>query len=80
MYSQRLKVSTYAFIVINRSFCDTETATENISSQKRSSEGKTKTNATLGSISATLHEIYQLHLIDGYLSLDKIEALYYGRE
>ncbi|MFC2357764.1 hypothetical protein, partial [Porphyromonas endodontalis] len=34
------------------------------SSQKHSSEGKTKTNATLGSISATLHEIYQLLSID----------------
>lgn len=52
----------------------------NISSQKHSSEGKTKTNATLGSISATLHEIYQLHSIDGYQSLDEIEALYYGGE
>lgn len=79
MYSQRLKVSTYALIVINRSFCDTETATENISSQKHSSEGKTKTNAILGSISATLHEIYQLLSIDDYLPLDKIEVLYLWR-
>ena len=80
MYSQRYEGIDLCFDSHQSVILCYETATENISSQKHSSEGKTKTNVTLGSISATLHEIYQLLSIDDYLPLDKIEALYYGGE